>query len=93
MTPEMRSLRAQIASNKRWREEPDRTAATETARAAAEARFEKLVDPTGALPAAERARRAENARREHYARMAFASVKARQARAGRRGGGGGGDAG
>ena len=34
--------------------------------------FEQLVDPDGVLPPDERARRAEHARSEHYARLSLA---------------------
>lgn len=47
-------------------------------RRAAWDRFEKQVDPEGALEPAERARRAEMARREHFARMGLASAKSRR---------------
>ena len=42
--------------------------------------FEREVDPTGALPAEERRRRADFARRAHYARLARLSAQARRAR-------------
>lgn len=47
-------------------------------RAAAEARFEKQVDPEGVLEPAERARRAEMARKAHFSRMGLASAQARR---------------
>lgn len=50
---------------------------TAKARATFIASFEAKVDPDGILPPAERTRRAEMARRAHYARMAGASVRAR----------------
>jgi hypothetical protein len=53
----------------------------ETTRAAREAfarRFEREVDPDGVLPAPERARRAEAAKRAHFQRMALLSAKARR---------------
>ena len=46
--------------------------------------FAERVDPTHQLPEAERLRRAEAARREHFARLAFASSKARAKRAAER---------
>ncbi len=53
----------------------------ETTRAAREAfarRFEREVDPDGVLPEAERARRAEAAKRAHFQRMALRSAQARR---------------
>jgi hypothetical protein len=81
LSPELRSLRGSLASHESWARTADRAARTAPARAAADARFEKLVDPDGKLPPAERAKRAENARRAHFQRMAFQSAKVRQARA------------
>ncbi len=54
---------------------------TKNARKAFLARFERDVDPDGVLPAVERARRAEAARRAHFARMALKSAQARRHRA------------
>ncbi|MGH8917627.1 MAG: hypothetical protein ACRDZY_18015, partial [Acidimicrobiales bacterium] len=45
-----------------------------------QARFQRDVDPDGALSPGERARRAESARRAHMQRLALASAKARGAR-------------
>jgi hypothetical protein len=42
-----------------------------------EERFVADVDPDGPLPADERARRVENARKAYYARLALASTRAR----------------
>jgi hypothetical protein len=61
------------------------------------ATFEAQVDPDGILEPAERARRAESARKAHFGRLALASAKARRARSGkqtapRREGGAGGAA-
>ena len=56
---------------------------TAAARRAAEARFEREVDPDGVLPAEERARRAQYAKRAHVTRLAMASAAVR-----RRSGGG-----
>lgn len=76
-----RRLRSQIANSARWAREPDRTAATAPARAAMLAKFETEVDPDGLLLPAERAKRAECARRLHYQRMALKSAQARRKRA------------
>jgi hypothetical protein len=42
-------------------------------------RFEREVDPEGVLPAQERQRRAEHARKAYFLRLALASAKARRA--------------
>ena len=55
---------------------------TRRASAAFLARFEREVDPDGALPAAERQRRALAARRAHMARLALASARARSRKGG-----------
>jgi hypothetical protein len=70
----------QIRAHKRWSQVEDRTAATAPGRRAAEARFEREVDPDGVLDPAERARRVENARRAHFIAMAHRSVEARRKR-------------
>jgi hypothetical protein len=77
LTPEQRSLRARIASHSSWARTSDLTARTAPARAAFLERFEREVDPEGALPPADRARRAEHARKAHFQRLALASAKAR----------------
>jgi hypothetical protein len=82
LTPAERTLRAQIAANESWASTDNRTTRTANARRKFDERFEREVDPGGKLPPAERAKRAENARRAHFQRMAFASAKARRARAG-----------
>lgn len=51
---------------------------TGPARAAAEARFEKMVDPEGKLSLAERIKRADHARKLHFQQMAAKSAKARR---------------
>jgi hypothetical protein len=51
---------------------------TAAARAAFLARFEHEVDPDGTLPAAERCRRAEAARKAYFARLALKSARARR---------------
>lgn len=78
--PTTAHLRAQVAAHTRWSTVNDRAAATAAARKAAFDRFEREVDPEGVLTPVERAKRAENARRAHFARMALASAKARRAR-------------
>lgn len=75
---EDRSLVATIAAHERWAREPDRAAATEAARRAFRDRFERQVDPDGTLPPAERARRAEHARKAYYTRLALRSAQSRR---------------
>jgi uncharacterized heparinase superfamily protein len=75
-----RRLRAQIAAHVRWANEPDRTAATAKARRGLREKFERQVDPDNQLAPAERAKRAESARRAHYLAMALKSARARRRR-------------
>lgn len=58
----------------------DPHAYTAAARAAALSRFDRLVDPDSNLPPAERARRAEAARRLYFAQLAYKSAIARRRR-------------
>jgi hypothetical protein len=78
LTPPERALRARLAAHSKWAATPDPTAATAPARQAFLDRFEREVDPEGALPAAERARRAGHARKAYFSRLALASAKARR---------------
>ena len=76
MTPEQRTLRARLAAHARRSKEDPTTNATR-GQAGLLARFEREVDPDGVLPPAERARRAESARKAHMTRLSLASSKAR----------------
>ncbi|UQE74636.1 hypothetical protein MYK68_18275 [Gordonia sp. PP30] len=78
LTPTERALRAEIAAHESWARTPDRAARTAPARKAALDRFEKQVDPDGTLPPAERARRAEHARKAYFKRLALKSAQARR---------------
>lgn len=80
LTPSERSLRARLAAHESWARTPDPEARLKPARAAFLARFEAEVDPDRVLPAEERARRAEHARKAHFARLAYASARARRLR-------------
>lgn len=80
LSPAERMLRAQIAAHARWKTCDDRRAATGPARRVSEGRWEREVDPDGILAPEERAKRAESAMKEHMARMAFNSAKARRLR-------------
>lgn len=79
MTPAQRSLRARIAAHSKWAQQ-DRVAGTSAARRAFNDRFERLVDPDQALDEAERRRRADSARKAHFAQLALASASARRGR-------------
>lgn len=71
MTPAQRSLRAKIAAHTSWANTADRSARTAAARKAALDRFERQVDPDGALPAEQRVQRAASARKAYFARLAL----------------------
>ena len=77
-------MRARAAAYQRWAFEPNRSAATAPARRALEEKFLRDVDPDGVLDPAERALRAEAARRAHFLRMAMKSAKARRRNKARR---------
>jgi hypothetical protein len=79
ITPIERRLRAQQAANTRWSRE-DPTEQGRKMRAGLDQKFLNEVDPDRTLPEAERARRAENARKAFYQSLARASVKARRER-------------
>lgn len=80
LTPTERTMRAQIAANESWAHCEDRSARTLPARTAMLAKFEREVDPDGTLLPGERARRAENARKAHFQRMAYKSAQSRRRR-------------
>lgn len=81
MTPAERSQRARVAVHTSWARTSDPSARTAPARAAFLDRFEREVDPDGILEPAERTRRAEHAKKAHFARLALASAKARRKKA------------
>jgi hypothetical protein len=70
LTASQRTQRARIAAHAKW-STTDATEGTHAARSAFMARFDRLVDPDNQLAPAERARRAESAKREHFQRMAY----------------------
>lgn len=76
-----RRLRAQAAAHTRWAHTADREAATAPARKSFLDRFEREVDPDGVLDPAERARRAESAKKAYFLRLAAKSAETRQAKA------------
>ena len=81
LTPAQRALRSRLAAYERWSRH-DPVAGTAAARAAFADRFTRLVDPDGVLPEDERLRRADSAKRAYFAKLAFASSRARAARSG-----------
>jgi hypothetical protein len=82
LTPSQRTLRAKIAANARWAITEDRAAQTAPATRASMARFEREVDPNGTLTLEERAKRAANARRAYFQKLALKSARVRRARKG-----------
>jgi len=76
LTPQQRSQRARIAALTRH-SRTDGLEATQAARDAFLARFERQVDPGNELDPAERVRRAEAAKRAHFQSMAFARHRAK----------------
>lgn len=75
-----RALRSQIAAHESWARTADRAARTAPARKAMLDKFEQQVDPEGKLSPAERAQRAEHARKAHFKRLALKSAQARRRR-------------
>lgn len=73
-----RSLLARLAAHESWARTADPSARTAPARRALLERFEQQVDPDGVLTPAERARRAEHARRAYFTRLALRSAQARR---------------
>lgn len=78
LTPEQRSLRAQMGAHARWARTPDRVAATKPATDAFLAKFERQVDPEGCLDPATRRQLALSARRAHMTGLALRSSRARR---------------
>jgi hypothetical protein len=82
INPTERRLLGRIGALTSWANTVDRTARTEPGRRAMLERFEREVDPDGTLPPAERAKRAEFARRAYFQRLALKSAQARRRRSG-----------
>ncbi len=80
LTPAERRLASQAGAHKSWELTDDWSARTAPARQAANAKFEKQVDPNGELSPVERAKRAEQARKRYFKTLAFKSAKARRLR-------------
>ncbi len=77
-TAQQRALQARMAAHTLHARVADPSAHTAPARQAFLDRFEREVDPDGTLPPADRARRAEHARKSYFFRLALASAKARR---------------
>lgn len=79
-------MRARIAANSRWANasEEERRAAGALARKGFDDRFDREVDPEGVLEPAERARRAEHARKAYFLSLAFKSARSRRGASGER---------
>ncbi len=78
LTPAQRALRARAAAHSSWDRTVDRTARTKAGREAFMRRFEDQVDPERELSDDERLRRAEQAKKAHFAQLALKSSRARQ---------------
>ena len=76
LSKSQRQLRGRLGAYTRS-SQYDGKAVTAKARQTFLDRFEHEVDPDHQLPVAERARRAEAARKAHFSRMAMKSAKAR----------------
>ncbi|QNI06505.1 hypothetical protein GAN17_09490 [Mycobacterium kubicae] len=81
LTPAERSLHGQIGAHESWARTVNRSARTAPARKAMLDKFERQVDPDGELSPAERAKRAEHARKAYFKRMALKSAQARRRKA------------
>lgn len=77
LTPEQRSMRARMAAHAMHAQHDTRQTSA-NGRAAFLRRFLDEVDPDRQLPDAERQRRAEQARKAYFQRLAFKSSRARQ---------------
>jgi hypothetical protein len=82
LTPAERQQAGRVGAYESWSRTPDRAARTAPARKANLDRFEYKVDPDNQLSPAERAKRAEFARKAYYTRLALKSAKARRRRSG-----------
>lgn len=77
MTPAERSLQARLAAHS-LHASVDSREHTEPARRAFMARFDDQVDPDRVLPETERRRRADQARKAYFIRLALKSAQARR---------------
>ena len=79
LSPAERTLRARLAAHSLHAQVNSRDH-TEPARRAFMDRFEDEVDPNRVLPNAERQRRAEQAKKAYFTRLALKSVQSRRRR-------------
>jgi hypothetical protein len=77
-SPEDRKLAASIAAHSSWALTADPAARTAPGRQAFLDGFERQVDPDGTLTPADRARRAEHARKAYFQKLALRSAQARR---------------
>ena len=80
LSPAERQERARLGAHSMLAKN-DPKLSTRNGRAAFTKRFVDEVDPSRVLPEAERARRAEHAKKAYFARIALESMKARRERA------------
>jgi hypothetical protein len=80
LSPGERRLFGRAGAYESWARTVDRSARTEPARRAFNAKFADEVDPNHELPEEERARLAEAARKAYYARLSAKSVQSRRRR-------------
>jgi hypothetical protein len=81
LTKAERKLRGSAGGHARWKNAPDRQAATKKMRDAANyTRFESQVDPDRKLPPEVRSKLAANARREHMQKLALKASRRRRER-------------
>ena len=85
LTPQEAALRGRLGAYT-MHSRHDARETTAKAREAFLSRFEREVDPDRVLPEGERRRRAEFARKAHFARLALASARARAKKAARKNG-------
>lgn len=78
MPDPLRALYGSIGAHESWARTSDPSARTAPARRAALERFEREVDPDGILTPAERAVRAEHAKKAYFKRLALKSAQARR---------------
>jgi hypothetical protein len=86
LSPSERTLRARLAAHALHAKRDSRQT-TAKGRAAFLARFEREVDPDGVLDLIERRRRAVQARRAYFTRLALAAVEAKRAKRAEQAGG------
>lgn len=80
MTPAERRLAGKIGAAVSWANTTNRTRRTDAGRAAADARFLELADPDGVMTPKARRAKAEQLRKEFYARIQLRSAQVRAAK-------------